>query len=121
MKPIDCKNMVDGEKMDAVGLKYNEQGIRIIPGGSVAIYHEHYGSFTVSKNLFDRYVAWYTSEQPPNKFKSPNIPNEFKNIDILDEHKKLKDELDTKNEKIDDLEMIVEKLEDEIVECKNGR
>jgi len=73
MKPIDCKDQFDAQKLDAQGVQYNDEGIELNPGSGVKLFNNRI-TFYIPKHLFDKYVKWYTEDQSlPYDFKQKNF------------------------------------------------
>jgi len=62
MRPCDCKDARDLEKLQEQGIGFNESLIRVAP--NIVVLTSGSCSMKISQKMFNRFAVWYLEDQP---------------------------------------------------------
>jgi len=61
MKPCDCRDQQDADKLNEQGISFNENSLRIDP--CVVILTRGHCSMRITQQAFEKLARWYLEEQ----------------------------------------------------------
>lgn len=65
MKPCDCKNLADLNRLNEDGIARNSYKLLVQPGPSVFIEIDPYVRVLIPRSVFKAFAEWYLADQEP--------------------------------------------------------